>query len=289
MKLIQIILCLGLFCVVGSLGANEKEETEEKANTNSADNTYAREAPSSSNGKKSPEELLVIFNEAVALHQRGLELSDPDMLKEAEQLYLAYLSSEPGTYAIANNLAKLYEELGQLDKATEYYEIAIECNDPRQRQYLENYAAFLNDKKGNWPGASKVYSRLVASYALTPDQQVKLAEHYAEQGLDWLVGFLWELIETGGSLDVALIALNTLGDQSNGSDAARMELLAISTAGLSRWVFNESEYSESGLRAQLIALSDNPDIGKGLSEIVKLYELTLNIQLQHKIDLRGVG
>ena len=248
--------------------------------------TFESFLASQNNVPKESAKLQSQFFRAVSLQQCAPEASPAEqkrMLEEAEGLYKTFLISKPDSAGAANNLAKVYEQLGKEGLAEEMYKRATEYESSRQGAYIQNYAAFL-DRTGQWNKASELYLKSVRELPLSNDEREQLASRFAQQGIDELLRFLWELIDSGGSRNVADMALKAAAKATGESAESRMELLAVLTVGLSRWEFNETQYLEDGLHEQLENLSGDPVIGKGISEIVKLYDLTRRIHSLQGVD-----
>jgi outer membrane protein OmpA-like peptidoglycan-associated protein len=286
------LLCLGLVCWFAGPVALAKDTLKDEEVSDKVlgggclERTFESFLASQNNVPKESAKLQSQFFRAVSLQQCAAEASPTEqkrMLEEAEGLYTAFLISKPESAGAANNLAKVYEQLGKEGLAGEMYKRAAEHESPRTGIYLQNYAAYL-DRTGQWNKASELYLKSVRELPLSNDEREQLASRFAEQGIDELLRFLWELIDFGGSRNVADMALEATAKATGESAESRMELLAILTVGLSRWEFNETQYLEDGLHGQLLYLSGDPVIGKGISEVVKLYDLTRRIH-----SLQGVG
>ena len=140
------------------------------------------------------------FRQAVTLQQMAIKSETADaqaQLKRAARLFQSFLSTHPDSAAAANNLAKTFEQLGNLvardseagpRTARRYYEVAgqnyqkaLAIKDSRQGVYLKNYAEFL-ERTGDWEKAKETYALLIAEHPLSPSLQQTLANSYAGHG-----------------------------------------------------------------------------------------------------------
>jgi outer membrane protein OmpA-like peptidoglycan-associated protein/tetratricopeptide (TPR) repeat protein len=233
------------------------------------------------------DELLMTFYSGVAAQQCALESSDryerQSLLEQAAGHYRSYLESNPKASGAANNLAKVYEELGQFELAQKFYKIAIAVGDSYRGLYLHNYAESL-DKRDRWQEASQVYSIIIEEQYLTPDQREVLTARYAERGIDELAGYLWELLDAGDSMQIAKIALTALADDSDIEAQTREELMGVVSVALSRSDFGKEHFAEPGLPELLVALRDDPVIGEGIYELEKVFAVTRKI-----LAMRGIN
>ena len=217
-------------------------------------------------------ELRLLFYSAVTLQQYAENAPEPRKeraLEQSARLYTIYLESRPDTSTVVNNLAKVYEQLGWPDQAMELYEKAIAQSDSRQGLYLTNYAELL-DNLEKWDDATQVYTRLVQEQPLSHSQQISLAARYAERGLNELAGYVWQLIDAGGSWQVADLALSALAESKEQDARSRQELITAVSVALSRMNPESERYAELGFDQRLRALGDDSQIGEGASEIVML-------------------
>jgi Tfp pilus assembly protein PilF len=88
-------------------------------------------------------------NDAKAQVDFGIDVAQRGLWREATYRWEKATEIDP-TYAAAyNNLAVAYEHEGQLDKARQAYEKALEL-EPNNTQIRQNYELFkeINDRKG---------------------------------------------------------------------------------------------------------------------------------------------
>jgi len=123
------------------------------------------------------------FGRAVTLQQ----MAGAPKLERAARLYLDYLDDYPQSSAAKNNLAKVFESLGDLssqkpsseqdneyyDIAVGFYEEAIKANDSNKGLYLKNYADFL-ERTGDWDNAKLNYAIMIRGYPISPRLQQTL-------------------------------------------------------------------------------------------------------------------
>ena len=227
------------------------------------------------------------FRQAVTLQQMANtgEAENPEEnLRQAARLYHSYLKQNPDSAATANNLAKIYETLGNASlkrnessqakgyfkRATGYYKKAVAAGDSNQGLYLKNYAEFL-ERIDNWGEAKKVYAQLVQGYPVSPALQKALTKSYMEHGTADLAELLWNMLDAGYVSQSARIALGALRRTLNDSDSGRIELLTIVSAALAQGTDNRRRFFDSEMGRRNGALTTDNFLGEGAGEIARLY------------------
>lgn len=226
------------------------------------------------------------FRQAVALQQLAADpkqAKPQQQLKQAARLYLSYLETNPQSAAAANNLAKVYEQLGhQLVRegdpnharryfamAAENYGKAVSAGDEQQGLYLKNYAEF-NTLIGNWNKARELYAQLVSSHPLSPTLQQSLFDTFYKHGPGAVAEYLWRLLDAGYIHQVSAFALEALQRSFNKDDGARTDLLTILCASLAEQTGDYGEFLEFELRQGSTPLIRDESLGEGVREIVRL-------------------
>ncbi len=229
------------------------------------------------------------FRQAVARQQMSVRESDPQVrvtqLRSAARLYHRYLKTNPDSSAAANNLAKIYkqlgieaEESGQADSAprffqrsAELFEKAIAAADSRQGLYLKNYAQLL-EHTGEWDKAKSVYTQIVEEQPMSSELQQSIAGSYAKHGLDQLSQYLWHLLDAGYVQQAADVALAALQNSTGEADKDRIDLLTIVCAALAEETYHPDSFSGSSTGIQITALADDSYLGDGAAQITRLHQ-----------------
>jgi tetratricopeptide (TPR) repeat protein len=228
------------------------------------------------------------FRQAVTLQQMATapEVENPEeTLMRAARLYHSYLKQNPDSTAAANNLAKIYETLGNaasrdsdhdkakalFRRADAYYQKAITPNNSSQALYLKNYAEFL-ERKGDWKKAKETYAQLIKKHPVPPTLQESLARTYLEHGLDDLADYLWKMLDAGYVSQSGETALDTLLQSLNVRNENRVELLTIFCAALAQGTEERSSFTGSDLGRQFNRLRDDSYLGEGAEEVYQLFQ-----------------
>ncbi len=228
------------------------------------------------------------FRQAVTLQRMANtgEAENPEEnLQQAAKLYHTYLKQNPDSAATANNLAKIYETLGNtllqrndpkratgyFRRATVYYGKAVAAGDSNQGLYLKNYAEFL-ERIDNWEEAKKVYAQLVQGYPVSPALLKTLTRSYMRRGPGDLAELLWNMLDAGYVSQSAKIALGVLRRTLNDTTDSRIELLTIVSAALAQGTDDRRRFPGSDMGRQTSALSADNFLGDGAGEIARLYQ-----------------
>ncbi len=228
------------------------------------------------------------FRQAVALQQMvsNSETDNPEeQLRQAARLYQSYLTVHPESAAAANNLAKIYEQMGDevlqspkperarryFKSAAKNYQKAVAAADSRAGLYLKNYAELL-EKAGEWKRAKEMYARLVQDHPLSPALLQSITDSYARHGLGELAEFTWNLLDAGYVRQSVDISINAIRNSRNESDEGRIELLTVVCAGLAEGTDDYRGFLESGTGVQMQALVQDRFLGEGAAEVVRLYQ-----------------
>ena len=246
------------------------------------------------------------FRQAVTLQQMAIKSETGDaqaQLKRAARLFQSFLLTHPDSAAAANNLAKTFEQLGNLiaresaaGEARRYYEIAdqnyqkaLAIKDSRQGVYLKNYAEFL-EQTGDWEKAKEYYALLIAEHPLSPALRQTLASSYAEHGSKDFAEYLWHLLDAGYINQTTRFALDSLQKSMNRNDEGRIDLLTIVSVSLA---MRSDDYMESlDFRAAdpSKSLLNDKLLSQGVQEIVHLHKgIGLNRENYRWWIARGTG
>jgi hypothetical protein len=226
------------------------------------------------------------FRQAVALQKLAAdpEQANPqEHLKRAAGLYQGYLKTNPQSAAAANNLARVYEQLGfeiakdsDPSRARRYYAMAAEnyakavnAGDARQGLYLKNYAEF-NTRIRNWKKARELYARLVADHPLSPALQQSLFNTFYKHNLETVGEFLWHLLDAGYIHQTTAFALQALQQSFGLESGARSDLLTILCASLAERTDDYAGFLDLELRKSSSPLIKDGFLGEGVREIVRL-------------------
>jgi tetratricopeptide (TPR) repeat protein len=234
------------------------------------------------------------FRQAVARQQLSVQESNPEtritLLRSAARLYKEYLEANPDSSAAANNLAKLYKQMGieaqesgRANRAPRYFERsallfekAIAAADSRQGLYLKNYAQLL-EHTGEWEKAKSVYTQIIKEQPMSSEFQQSIADSYIKHGLDQLSQYLWELLDAGYVQQVAEGGLDALENSAGKSDSGRVELLTIVCAALAKGTYGSESFPHSPKGIRLASLANDSYLGDGAAEINRLHKgLPLN-------------
>ena len=265
-------------------------EKRGRAALNSKQYSTARELFSESSARATDPEVKarLDFRQAVTLQQlaNSGEVENPEeLLQQAAGLYHAYLKQNPDSAATANNLAKVYETLGNASlqksesgqakgyfrRAAGYYKKAVAAGDSNQGLYLKNYAEFL-ERIDAWDEAKKIYAQLVQGYPVSPALQKTLTRSYLKHGSGDLAELLWNMLDAGYVSQSADIALGVLRKTLNKTDDGRIELLTIVSAALAQGTDDRRRFPGSGKGRQIASLSRDDFLGDGSNEIIRLYQ-----------------
>lgn len=228
------------------------------------------------------------FQRAFTLQQLAAEAPDPQvgaaLLMDAAALYESFLERHPQSASGANNLARVYEQIGaghqdsgSVDRAAPYfakaeglYGQAIDAGDSLQGLYLRNYAEML-DRTGEWERAKPVYARIVREQPLSAELQESIEEAHARQGLGELADYLWELLNSGFVREAAGRALAALDESAGAADDARVKLLTLVPMALARDAYDPSAFPGTEFGRRLNALAEDAHIGDGAEQILSLH------------------
>lgn len=126
----------------------------------------------------------------------------------AESAYLAAMALAPDLIDARVNLAKVYSDASQFDKAAQAFLAAYELSDPRQADYLY-YSAVMTLTHGRAEAAISCFERLFAAH---PDQVVRR----------WQENFANALM-TAGHFKQAVPLVRELAAQATGTEKIRWQ------------------------------------------------------------------
>ncbi len=192
-----------------------------------------------------------------------------ELVDRAAQNYQRALELRPDFSAALNNLAQLYARFGPDERAGELYAraVAVHEGDPRQAFYAANYADFLADQ-GMWKAASEYYTRALESSPSDPETRRRLLEVYARSDPKMAVRHLWEGIQLGAVNQTLQGALELLATEHRD----KTEVLTIVVVALSEQYYEPSTFGATDTGERLRSLSDDPEVGAGIAQILLLHE-----------------
>jgi tetratricopeptide (TPR) repeat protein len=246
------------------------------------------------------------FRQAVTLQQMAVKSDTGDaqmQLKHAARLFQSFLSTHPDSAAAANNLAKTFEQLGNLiardsgaGEARRYYEIAdqnyqkaLAIKDSRQGVYLKNYAEFL-EQTGDWEKAKEYYALLIAEHPLSPSLRQTLANSYAVHGSKDFAEYLWHLLDAGYINQTTRFALDSLQKSLNRNDEGRIDLLTIVCVSLAMRSDDYMENLDFRAADPAKSLLNDKLLSQGVQQIVHLHKgIDLNRENYRWWIARGTG
>jgi len=228
------------------------------------------------------------FRQAVTLQQMvsKSELDNPDeQLRQAARLYQSYLAVHPESAAAANNLAKIYEQMGDellkspnpdrarrpFSMAARNYQKAVSAADSRQGLYLKNYAELL-EKTGEWGRAKEIYAQLVQDHPLSPALLQSMAKSYSSQGLGELAELTWKLLDAGYIRKAVEISMDAIRNSRDESNESRVELLTVVCAGLAEGTDDYRRFLDSETGLHLLGLTVDRLLGEGADKVIRLYQ-----------------
>jgi tetratricopeptide (TPR) repeat protein len=214
------------------------------------------------------------FQEQAKTLPPGLERSR--MLERAKGYYTRYLSFNQKSGAAFNNLAEIYAQLGDKERADASYRKALAVKDERRAFYAGNYAAFLS-KNGAVDQAIRYYQ--LAAELQPEDNRVHeaLLALYLTSNTKALFPYLWQLIEQGQVLRAennALLALR----RGSWSRNAKVDLLNIIVVARSKQVYDPESFGGSATGRQLTLLLDDPSLRAGIEELLQVHQKEIENQ-----------
>jgi tetratricopeptide (TPR) repeat protein len=210
-----------------------------------------------------------------ALREGNDELAR-DRLRRAELEYQTLLEHTPSSAGTYNNLARVYDQMGRINAATDAYEQAVAVEDVRQPLFTLNYADFLR-RQGRNSAAIGYYQRVLEARPENTRALEGLAEAYWATDRPALIGYMWDLIYGGREVRALDIALDKLATSEwTGTDTVieqqKTALLTCVVMGLSLGSYAPEAFLESD-RARLLTELSGSDrhIGRGAREILLLH------------------
>lgn len=204
-----------------------------------------------------------------AAFQRALELQKVGDLDSAESAYREVLALKPDSAATYNNLAKLQEGRGDVGRALEYYQQAIEIGDAQESYYRFQYGLLLQ-KFGDSTAAVKQFERVAIDQPEIVAAHRQLVDYYltsARGGEDRFAGYLWDVLESGEPLRAAEAAIKGL-DSGRFDIDTRYELLTIVAFAIGRPTVTDDQAQK--LRESLVAISEG-DLQQCVEELERLF------------------
>lgn len=286
------VFLLMLFLAMGAANAQSSEELTQKGRDALGKGDYAAALEYFNAARaQQPDDALnskLTFYSAVTQQQAAVEASPrrkARMLRTAARLYEDYLDDRQDSAAL-NNLAKVYEELGNPELAAQSYRRAIATGDEKSALYLRNYAEYL-DSAGNSEEASAIYYSMLREQPLSTRQQSEIGARFAEIGLDSYVRFLWELTEVGSARYAADQSIKTLLSERDAQTGLRNELLAILAVSLAQQPYQSGSAQDELFRSNLNEFAWSGDGNDGAQQLLLLQHAASVIQTIARLGYRN--
>ncbi len=160
-------------------------------------------------------------NQHTNLYTLGMTLQNNNDLAGAESAYLGALKEKPDFAEPAGNLGVIYQKMGKLDLARQYYQFALSL-DP-DSIHASNYAGLLYTQ-GQLKQARELAERVLRQGVADIDTIVLLGYiAYAERRFNDAIGFFRQAVDSGvGSSDIMMKIGNSLkmiGDETGAEQA----------------------------------------------------------------------
>lgn len=228
----------------------------------------------------------IVFNLGLAHQQwaesalrQGNDTLGRDQLTAAEEHYRNVLAMNPASGGVYNNLARLYEQLGRNEAATDAYRRAIALDDERKPLFLLNFADFLQRQRQH-RAAVDYYLQVLEAQPDNDYAHENLVDTYlAVDAADRtrLIDYLWNTLNDGRELracGTSLHVLNTAEWEGSGERilSQKIELLTLAVVGLSTLDYAPDSLQETEWALALQSLAEgDPDVGRGALEVLQLY------------------
>jgi len=190
-----------------------------------------------------------------AAFQRALELQKAGNLDSAESAYREVLALKPDSAATYNNLAKLQEGRGDIEKALAYYQQAIDIGDDQETYYRFQYGSLL-EKSGDSAAAVKQFELVARDRPEIVSAHQQVVNYYltdAQGGGRRFTRYLWNVLESGEPLRAAEAAIQGL-DSGRFEIDTQYEMLTIVAAAIGRPTVTVDQAQQ--LRERLDATSE---------------------------------
>ena len=207
---------------------------------------------------------------AKALFARALELQRGGQYRQAIEQYQQVLGIEPESAPTLNNLGRIHEALGETDQALDYYRRAVKVAKDNQAFYQKQYADLLWKTKQEKAAVSQ-YEAIALHMPQFTQAHDAVVDYYLQseqRDPDAFLAYLWRLVEEGEVITASDAALAALASGKRGREA--QELLTVTTQTLSHDTLSQAQSLH--IRDQLVRLTDHPDIGRGVTELLALYQ-----------------
>jgi tetratricopeptide (TPR) repeat protein len=271
------LIILGMAAAFGSvdkqieIGLNLLEE-EQFQEAREAFSLGVRQAEQSSDREREGK-LRFYLGLTLQRHIASLSNSHPDrgpLLQDAKEQYERATRLLPRSAGVFNNLARIYEDLGEQERARLAFRSAIEVADERQALYAVNYADFLS-RCGEARDAVRFYELALSIQPMNDRAHQALLRHYQRED-PWQVGaYLRRLLDRGLLSRVFNSATTILKeDNSRLSEDQAVELLTIVVRCLTRLSYQPEDILQSAYSERLEALVEGR-WGQAIRQIMTLY------------------
>jgi tetratricopeptide (TPR) repeat protein len=214
------------------------------------------------------------FYLGLSLQEQADEAADPPSrsakLGEAASFYGRAAELNPERGAILNNLAQVYADLGREAEAEQLFERAVVLKEPLRPFFHRNYGDFLI-RRGDWERAAENFRQTLEEKPDDRQAHTSLVEILSQHHPETLPEYLWFLIGKGQMLQAEGEVLDRL-ETGKALKDQRQEYLTILVVSLAEQSYLPEEFSSSRAARVLKLLSDEPDIGEGAREVLRLHE-----------------
>lgn len=183
--------------------------------------------------------------------------------------YKRLLQLQPNSGVAKNNLAQIYSQLGEKDKAEQLYKEAIELEDQKEPFYVMNFAEFLSTT-GNQERAIDYYNIVLTKQPENVHAYQKLIDIYSATDSSKLLPFFWEDLNNGYVIRTQKSALESL-NKIKWFEREKEELLTIIVVCLSKQYYDPRIFLDSDVYLVLEKSETDQSIGDGIKELFDLH------------------
>jgi len=199
---------------------------------------------------------------------------DPDLrrerLGEAAKWYEAALPAGPQAPGLVANLARVYFDLGQRQRANQLVEKSLpRMQDGAKAALARSYAKLI--EKDDWARSAELYRmalKIVPADDKTWEEFLSLLQRKAPVELPAAVREAVKAGQTDSAQEAALAALKT----SSLPDRTRIDLLAALVAGLAEQHYVPASFASSEVARELESLRADPTIGQGVEQVLLAHQ-----------------
>lgn len=192
------------------------------------------------------------------------------LLNKAALAYEKALAFDPERGPILNNLAQVYADLSRDTEAERLFERAVTPKARLRPFFRRNFGDFLV-RRGDWQRAAENYRQTLEEKPEDLPAHTRLVEILSQHNPEALPKYLRFLIYKGRILQAEDEALNRLKMENAPPDQGE-EYLTILIAALAEQSYLPEEFLSSPTARVLRSLSDQPGVGEGAREALRLHE-----------------